>query len=161
MSAAPHIVSTAVLSGLLDVSPRWVQKLADDGVFRSESKGKWNATECVPAFLRHRVAQEVAKVASKAGGAAEQFVQAKSKAVEMRTAREDGSLIELAEAVEIVDEVIGTTKAGFGGLPARLTRDAAERAAMETAIADIWDDVTVRFRRRLAQVRGTTEKAGR
>lgn len=159
MPAAPLIVSTSILAALCGVSERRIQQLQKEGVFESEAHGQWNATICVPAFIAHRVAQEHANTAARTGGAAERHQSAKAKQVEMRTAREEHRLIETAEALAVVDEIVATAKTAFAGLPPRVTRDLALREAIEGEIANIFDRLGAQFSRRSAELRAGGEAA--
>ncbi|KTS30844.1 hypothetical protein NS228_06300 [Methylobacterium indicum] len=159
MSAAPLTVPTTTLATLCGISPRRVQQLQQEGVFASETHGQWNALVCVPAFITHRVAQEHANTAARTGGAAERHQSAKAKQVEMRTAREEHRLIETAEALAVVDEIVATAKTAFAGLPPRVTRDLALRETIEGEIANIFDRLGAQFARRASELRAGGEAA--
>ena len=159
MPLDPLKVSTPVLAALCGVTPRRIQQLADGGVLRSEARGSWDALVCVPAYLAHRIAQAEAAAAKARGSAADRHVNAKARAVEMRTAREEGVLMETAEALALLEEVIGTAKAEFDGLPARATRDLTMRGKIENETAAIWDRLGAKFRHRAAELRHGSEAA--
>ena len=153
MSPEPLIVTTPTLAALCGVSARRVQQLADEGVIRSETRGTWNAIECVPAFHAHRIAQVEQAVTKRTGSAADRHVNAKARAVELRTAREEAVLIETEEAQAVVEELVGTAKAGFGGLAARVTRDLTLRATIEEEVDAIFDRLGAQYRHRAAELR--------
>lgn len=153
MSSEPMMVTTHTLAALCGVSVRRIQQLGDDGVIRSEARGQWNATACVPAFIAHRVALAEAAAAKRTGGANERHVAAKAREVELRTARSEHTLIETAEALAAIDEVVGTAKAGFSALPARITRDVELRERIEAEVDAIWDRLAAQNARRAAELR--------
>lgn len=161
MPAEPLILGTPALAALIGVTPRRVQQLAQEGVLDSEAHGTWDATKAVPAYIAHRLAQETARTAQRTGGAAERHVAAKARAVELRTAREEGVLCDTTEAVAMVEEVVGTIRAGFGGLAARVTRDLTLRAVIEGEVDNTLDRAAVLLARRAAELRkGSEPEAG-
>lgn len=153
MPVEPLILATPALAAVIGVTPRRVQQLAAEGVLESEAHGTWDATKAVPAYLAHRLAQETARTAQRTSGAAERHVTAKARAVELRTARDEGVLCDTAEAVAVVEEVLGTIRAGFGGLAARVTRDLALREVIEGQIDDTLERAAVLLARRATELR--------
>ncbi|WP_167361700.1 hypothetical protein [Bradyrhizobium yuanmingense] len=55
----------------------------------------------------------------------------------MRNAVREGRLIEIDEAMAIVEQITGLFRAETAGLPARVTRDLQFRKTIETALNDI------------------------
>lgn len=153
MPAEPLILATPALAAILDLSPRRVQQLAAEGVLQSEAHGSWDATKAVPAYIAHRLAQETARTAQRSGGAAERHVTAKARAVELRTARDEGVLCDTAEAVAVVEEVLGTIRSGFGGLAARVTRDLALRDVINSQVDDTLERAAKLLARRATELR--------
>lgn len=153
MPLDPMMVPTPVLAALCGVSVRRVQQLADEGVLRSETRGTWDALSNVPAFHAHRIAQVEAAAAKRTGSAADRHVNAKARAIELKTAREEGVLCDTTEAVAVVEEVVGTIRAGLGGLAARCTRDLGLRAVIEGEIDNTLERASVLLGRRAAELR--------
>jgi hypothetical protein len=56
---------------------------------------------------------------------------ARAREIEMRIAREDHKLIDIDEALAVLDEIVGGLRADFSGLAASVTRDPALRSIIE------------------------------
>lgn len=153
MPPEPLILGTPALAAVIGVTPRRVQQLAAEGVLESEAHGSWDANKAVPAYIAHRLAQETARTAQRTGGAAERHVAAKARAVELRTARDEGVLCDTTEAVAMVEEVVGTIRSGFGGLAARVTRDLSLRAVIEGEVDNTLDRAAALLASRAAELR--------
>jgi hypothetical protein len=61
--------------------------------------------------------------------------------VELRIAQREGRLMETAEAVEIMEAMVGLLRTELSTLPARVARDLQLRRAIEAATADILEKV--------------------
>ena len=95
---------------------------------------------------RRRSSEAVAEVGLRA---------ARQREIEVRIAEREHRLIETEEAMAIVEEIVDTYQAEFGGLPARVTRDIPLRQKVEAEVDASLTRVSKLFRRREAQIRAT------
>jgi hypothetical protein len=58
-------------------------------------------------------------------------------ALRLKIEEEQGRLMEHAEHIEILDELVGLVRTELAALPARLTRDLQERRRIERAVDEI------------------------
>jgi hypothetical protein len=63
---------------------------------------------------------------------------ARAREIELRIAREQHKLIDLDEALSVLDEIVGGMKADFDGLAASVTRDPAMRSMIEVKVDEIY-----------------------
>ncbi|MHB2166080.1 hypothetical protein [Alsobacter sp. R-9] len=118
------------LAKLLGVTPRYIQKLAADGVLPPPvSRNQYDTAASVTAFVEHlrREAREVTKTA-----AASRVADARAREIELRVAKAEGRVCDVEEAFGAVDAIAGKLVEGLGALPARIARhDFALRARVE------------------------------
>ena len=62
--------------------------------------------------------------------------EARAKQIEQRMARDAGTTIAMADALALVDDVVGGLKADLDGVPARCTRDLVQRRKLEAELND-------------------------
>jgi phage terminase Nu1 subunit (DNA packaging protein) len=125
-------VSTADLARVLGVTERRVQQLENVGVLRHTEHGEWDLAESVQAYLQHRL--KAKRTPAARGKAEERLKEAKASREVLKLAVEEGRLIDVDEALAIIDEIVGTFRADLTGIPARLTRDMTWREKIETEI---------------------------
>lgn len=129
------LVSAPTLAALCDgISVRRVQQLADDGVLPRVGHGQYDAMLCVPAFLRHKLA-EVAEKAARTP-AEDRVRDLRADDLAMRMEERSGALIAEAreEALAIVDEFAGPLRSGILSVPARHVKDLVLRRKLEEAL---------------------------
>ena len=69
---------------------------------------------------------------------------ARAEEIMLRVGLKSGDLMEHAEHIAILDEVVGLFRSELSGLPARLTRDLQERGRIEQAVYDILERISAR-----------------
>jgi hypothetical protein len=127
-------VSTADLALILGVTPRRLQQLAAAKVFLAARHGEWELAASVQAFVKHQVESEAAKHAKTRGKAREKLDQVKAEREALKLDQERAALMPTAEALAILDDIVGVIRTGCAGLPARITRDLALRGKIETEL---------------------------
>jgi hypothetical protein len=90
-----------------------------------------------------------------------QLEKAKAKALKLRTAREAGELAPLSEWRDAITIVTGKMVAALVGLPARFTRDIAERARLEGVIGALRSDVSNWLEAEAARLEQAARKSAR
>lgn len=130
------IVDTATLAVLCDgISVRRIQQLAEDGVFSRMAHGQYDALACVPAFIRHKLAEAVEKAARTP--AEERIRELRADALALKLERDSGALVTEAQAAgwEVFEEQAGQLRAGVMGVPARHVKDLDLRRKLEADLA--------------------------
>jgi hypothetical protein len=133
MAVKAKIVSPTTLAAHLGVSRQYVEKLAADGVIergptgfdQDQSRLKYISWLRDP---RRRSARAEAEA---------ELRQLKMTALRLKIEEEQGRLMEHAEHIEILDELVGLVRTELAALPARLTRDLQERRRIERAVDEI------------------------
>src|SRR4051812_27114194 len=124
--------STADLARVLGLTERRIQQLEKLGVFRRVAHGEWDLPASVQSYVRHRLQSEIRQ--SRSAEANKRLRLARAREVEVRTAERERRLIDTNEALNAIDEVLGTFLAELAGLPARVTRDLYLRTKLENEI---------------------------
>ena len=122
-------LDAAAAAKLLDVSTRRLQQLAKDGWIAPSGRNRYPLVSVVQgyaAYLRDQIGK-----AARGSDAEARLRNARAREVELRTARLDGTVIDLDEALSATSEMPGLFIACLEGLPARITRDARERTRLQ------------------------------
>jgi len=122
MTPPPDGFSVTALAQLLDLTPRWVQKLARDGVIPKATRGLYSA-EAVPLYVRHLRHQAAG------GAAADAFRLERTALVRVRRRSEGIKLRRLRAELLPRDRVFRTVEAFV-----RLFRDSL--LALPTSVAE-------------------------
>ncbi|VIO80100.1 hypothetical protein [Bradyrhizobium ivorense] len=130
---------TSNLAGrLLMVSAERVRQLSKEGWIEKQGKDQFYLVDVVQGYIRFR--NDADRRAQKS--AADSRVRdARAREIELRNAVREGRLIEIDEAMAIVEQMTGLFRAETAGLPARVTRDLQFRKTIETALNDILERV--------------------
>lgn len=135
---APKVVDldSVVLTGpqittLLALSAARITQLVQSGHIPKAGLNQYPLVGSVQGILRYLRSERPGRAK---GAAASRLQEAKARSVELANAEREGQLIELDEHHAIIDHVFGLLKTGLSGLPARLTRDRAERRRIEDEV---------------------------
>lgn len=127
-------VSTADLAEVLGVGERRIQQLASIGVFRRLAHGEWLLPECIQAYVKHKVESEIGRQGKQVATGADRLKEIKARREELRLAQDERDLVPLSDAIFAMDEVAGLLALEMNNVPARFTRDLAERERLQTEI---------------------------
>lgn len=127
------IITPAMAGAIIMVSVERVRQLSRDGWIRKTGKG-YHLLDVVQGYIRFR--DDADRRANKTA-AASRVSDARAREIELRNAQREGRLIEIDDALDAVDKLVGTMRVELAGLPARVTRDLQLRRTIETAINDI------------------------
>ena len=144
-TAEANTLDLQTAASLLQLSERRIQQLAKEGWFATTERGRYPLVPLVRGYIRFLKEENARQAKSAAEG---RLKDVKAREVEMRIARADREVIDLAEAMEAVSGVAGECVAEFEGLPARITRNVRERQR----IRDICDEARQRLADRFAQI---------
>jgi hypothetical protein len=161
---------TAEMAGrLLMKTGERIRQLVREGWIPKHGSGantRYALVDVVQGYIRFR--DDVERRQTKTA-AATRISDARAREIELRTAIREGRLIDLDEATEAVEDLVGLLRSELSGLPARCTRDLQVRRTIETARNDILDriaDLAAEKARTLAARRNAdaaiaTDAAGR
>jgi len=119
-SLLPENVTGEDLAALLDVDQRTVRNYAAAGVITKTSPNTYALAESVRGIIA------LAKKSSKNSALEKEqaaLMAGKRKMIELRLAEEERRLIEMSEAEAVLDEIVGTFRAGLDSLAPRISRD--------------------------------------
>ena len=129
------IVITSTDAGMLiGKSRNWVAKLVADG-FVKKTGSLFKPADVTLGYLKFLADDE--RRHSKTATLS-QVQAARAREIELRIAREENKLIDLDEALGVLDEIVGGLKADFNGLAASITREPALRSTIEVKVDEIF-----------------------
>ena len=121
---------------LLNRSVSWVQKLVTDGYIVRAGTNQYSVVAIVRALMAYY--DDLLENTNKAA-AASRATDARTREIELRIAERRRDLIPQEDARAVGREMAAMIKAEFSGLPARFTRDLAERRRLEQEIDGSFD----------------------
>ncbi|WP_029084336.1 hypothetical protein [Bradyrhizobium sp. th.b2] len=143
-AGAPPGASQAQVAQHLDISQPRVAQFVGEGVFKPLANRKLDIDTCRIAYVRW-LRDETRK--STQSAAAARVQDARAKAIELRTSREEGRLWEAEEVSAIIADILGTFRHELGGVAAAATRDVSIRSAINRHFDDAMDRCRARFER--------------
>ena len=116
---------------LLDRSISWVQKLVSEGYIARAGTNQYSLVAIVRGLLAYY--EDLLEKSNKVA-AASRATDARTREIELRIAERRKELIPVEDAKAVVMEFGTIVRAEFTGLPARYTRDIAERRKLEQEV---------------------------
>jgi hypothetical protein len=133
------VLSAKDSAKLIGKSVAWLANLVSDGYVKADRKNGRESLYRPAAVAQGYVAFLTDEQRRSSKSVTLSAVQAqRAREIELRIAREQHELIELDEAIGVLDEVVGGLKADFDGLAASVTRDPALRDAIEVKVEEIF-----------------------
>ena len=128
-------ISSSDAAALIGKTRAWIAKLVADGFVKKTGQllRPADVAQGHIAFLTD-TQRRSSKTATLAAVQA-----ARAREIELRIAREENKLIDLDEALGVLDEIVGGMKADFDGLAASVTRDPALRSIIEEKVDAIYE----------------------
>jgi phage terminase Nu1 subunit (DNA packaging protein) len=142
-----HLTATQC-ANIAGVSAVAIGNLEKAGWFKRDDTGFFEAVAFIRGWSAYK--DELRKRAGTKQGAANRIQEARAIEIELRTARDAGELIEMSAAIGVVQSIAGETRAVFGALPARFTRDLEMRAKLETMVNEGFNQIADRLEREMA-----------
>jgi len=135
------LINTEQAARLIMKGPERIRQLAKAGwITQSGDKNdrRYRLLDVVQGYIRFRDDED--RRANKTA-AHTRITDARSREVELKNAQREGKLIELEEALAVIEAVVALFRLQISGLPARVTRDLQFRRTIETALHDILDAI--------------------
>jgi restriction endonuclease Mrr len=121
-------ITVTQAAALLNRTPRWVQNLVAAGFIQKSKRGSYSVVEVVRGAVAY---YEDQLERTNKSAAASRATDARTREIELRIAERRRELIPVEEAKAVVMEYAQIVRAELSGLPARFTRDVAERRKLE------------------------------
>ena len=134
-AASSEVLSSLRAANLVLLSRARLYELVREGWIKQIAPNRYDLREVVQGYIKFLRDEE--RRGSKAATLST-MQAAKTREIEMRIAREDHRLIELDEALVVLDEIIGGMKADFDGLGASVTQDLTFRGIIEGKVDEIY-----------------------
>ncbi len=126
-----NLITVDQAAALLTITPTYLRQLCRDGRIPRPARGMVPLVACVQGYIRWLKDEE--RRTSKTAEAAAVH-RARAREIELRIAREQGQLVELADAEAIFSDVMGTWRTELAGLGAAVTRDLTIRQRIDDHI---------------------------
>lgn len=108
---------------LCNITPRRVQQLATEGVFQKVGRGRYNAVQCVHAYIRYWQDRALSRAPEPEAGTLEDARRRKTEAeaslAEMELAREQGRMISVDDLEEMLSGPLYRLRAKLLNLPTK------------------------------------------
>lgn len=132
------VVSTSELAITMGLTSRRVQQLAADGVFPAQSRGKYNLSACVSAYIQYAIEKKAVTQATdyetRKKKAEAQLKEAKAGIADLEWKEMQGQMHRAEDVEEITDDLIYAIRGALLALPGRVAMDAAQaQTAAEAA----------------------------
>ncbi|MET4233379.1 phage terminase Nu1 subunit (DNA packaging protein) [Bradyrhizobium sp. LA6.10] len=139
---APAGASQAQIAQHLDISQPRVAQFVGEGVFKPLPSRKLDLDACRVAYIRW-LRDETRK--STQSAAATRVQDARARAIELRTAREEGRLVPLEGVHAVIADILGTYRYELTGVAAASTRDLSIRTAIQRHLDEAIDRCRLKF----------------
>lgn len=127
------LITLEVAGRLLMISAERVRQLIKAGYIQRPKLGHTTIVSAVQGYIRFLKDED--RKSTKAG-AAIKATEARTREIELRIAERTRDLIPQEDAKAVISQLAATVRAEFTGLPARMTRDMAERRRLEQECDD-------------------------
>lgn len=143
-------ITLQVAARLIMLTDDRVLALVKQGYIPRTSRGQYTVVGVVQGYIQFLKDSEKRNTKS---AAANRVAAARAAEIELRTAERANRLIPTAEALNYVDEIIGSLRAELNGLAARLTRDPALRRKIKMEVDAVLQRTAERCEQRSADLR--------
>jgi len=147
-------IDVQTAGALLELHPERVRQLVKMGYIERHGQGQYVLVNVVRGYIRY-LREEREKATATHGKNKAQ--EARTREIELRIARDQNKLIETEEAIEVLDEIIGSLKSEMIGLPARLTHDVEQRRVIEAEINAAFARTEASFQQKASALRESGE----
>ena len=122
-------VNSTELATVLGVSARRIQQLAQDGILRTKSRGKYFLTDAVQAYMDYRTREKpLSEMDEKRQKAELTMKQAKATMAALTAKELQGKMHRSEDVAAMTEDLIYTIRGMLLALPGRLAIDAANLA---------------------------------
>lgn len=116
-------VTVDELANMLNLTPRRVQQLANEGALLRGEHGRYLLSESVRCYISSLEARRDPVI--------QELNAKKGRLLDMELAKRDGRLIDLEEATHTVEELTGSFISMLDGLPAQIALETVGRTNMQ------------------------------
>ena len=136
--ADPGVITTTQAAELLMVSEAWIGKLHKMEYVPKVERGRWNLVAVVQGYIRFLKDEDRRRSKSASHS---RMTDIKAERLEMQMRAERRELVQLGEAQLVLDTAAGLMQSSLMAVPAKFTRDIAERRRLEKLIAEALNGV--------------------
>jgi len=154
-TSLPDEIAIDDFARMIGVTPRTVRNYVAEGVVTSGGRGKLKLAASVQGII---AAARIARPDSQLDRARARALDARTRAQELRIAREEGTLFPFEDAMALVEDLTGLFVAAIESVPARYTRDMKIRLALEQTVTDVRNDVSKDMAKRADELRNEVKK---
>lgn len=147
----PGVITMVQATRLLMLSDERIRQLQKAGYIDKVGHGQMTLVGAVQGYINFL--RDAERRSSKSA-AASAVQQARAEEINLRVAKERSKLIETDEVEDAISDILGQLRAGFDGLPASVTRDAALRDKIEQKVNGIFERASRTFGEQMALLRG-------
>lgn len=152
--AASGTISTTGACQLLMLSRQRLDQLVQEGWIQRHIPGQWIAIDLVQGYIRF-MRDESRRTSKSAAGSRVQ--DARAREIELRTARDEGRIVDMEDVEAVVADVLGTYHSELFGVPTACTRDLELRATIEKNLNGAIDRCRDRFEKAQRDLRSGGE----
>lgn len=153
----PGLISTSQAAKMLEVSDEWIRRLEKMGYVTKRGRGAWHFLDVIRGYIRYL--KDDSRRSSKSASASRmQDVKTERLEFELKVAKAAYQPVE--DMFLALDTLSSEMRGSFGGVGARLTRDAAWRNKIDdeiTATINRMSERIERTRDALVEASGGTE----
>ena len=128
--------------------------LVSEGFLKRAGRGQYKPQDVAQAALKFRESEDRRSSQTEERRRIE---AAKARAIELRVAQEEGSLIEMEQVEAAVSEIFGTYRFELSGVPAASTRDLVIRASIDKHLTAAIERCRAKFERAAKALRDGNE----
>lgn len=144
-SVIPDEISVEDFARIIGVTPRTVRNYISEGVVTSGARGKIRLNpsirDLIDAARKNRPDSQLDRARARA-------LDARTKAQELKLAREQGEVIAYDDAEALVEDLVGLFVSHIESVPPRFTRDMKVRLELEKTVFDVRNDFVEAVRKR-------------
>ncbi len=146
-----QILGSEQTARLLDISGAFLRRMTQEGKIPKRAKGKYGLVEAVHAYIRF-LRDENARSTKTA--ASSRMQDAKTAEIELRLAEKQRTVVPLDDATYAMEFAAAKFRDALMSLPARYTRDMAERRKLEALVNEELANVAAAFASARRYIRG-------
>jgi hypothetical protein len=128
------VITSTDAAALIGKSRNWLAKLVTDGFIKKAGQN-FRPIDVSTGYIKFLTDDTQRKSKSATLSAVQ---AARAREIELRIAREENKLVDVEEAIGVLDEIVGGMKADFDGLAASITREPALRLTIEGKVDEIF-----------------------
>lgn len=154
--SATNMVDAETAAKLLMMTPHRIRQLVSEGWIPKAARNAYPLVGLVQGYIRFLKDEQ--RRANKVQ-AESRVRDARAREIELRIAEREGRLIETAEALTTLDEILGQIRSDLSGAPARITRDLSLRGQIEVELDRVLDRAADHLQQKASALRAGGDAA--